>query len=64
VVGEDVVEGERVVRVLIGGQSAEDMHKDGSIQDSLVSEVSGPQRCPFEQVLGCMSSIRLKCSLF
>lgn len=40
VVGEDVEEGEGVVRVLIGEQSAEDSHKDGNMQDSLVSKMS------------------------
>jgi hypothetical protein len=29
-----------VVRVLIGEQTVEDMHGDGSMQDSLVSKVS------------------------
>jgi hypothetical protein len=39
VVGEDVGEGEGAVRVLIGEQNAEDTHKDGNMQDSLVTKM-------------------------
>jgi hypothetical protein len=64
VVGEDVEEGEGVVRVLIGEQSAEDMHKDGNMQDSLVSKMTELQVCRSAQALGHMSSTRLKFCLF
>jgi len=37
-VGENVEGGKRVIRVVIGEERVEDMHKDGNLQNSLVSE--------------------------
>lgn len=63
-VGEDVEEGEGVGKVLIGEQSAEDIHRDGDMQDSLGDTMSGLQDCRSARALGCMPSIRLQFSLF
>jgi hypothetical protein len=46
-VGEDVDERERVVRVLIGEDRVEDMHNEGNLQDSLLEL----QDCPPAQVV-------------